>query len=103
VPFDTIPDRDILVYRYLTEDLMSLARKQVPMRSRKQILKASLQGIAELHDCDIVHLGKLHTRHFALAESCSECMADLSITDVKPDNILVNYRHVDQEMVIEQV
>ena len=28
------------------------------MRARKQILKASLQGIAELHDREVVHLGK---------------------------------------------
>jgi hypothetical protein len=31
------------------------------MQARKKILKTSLQGIAELHDLDIVHLGKLHT------------------------------------------
>ncbi len=29
------------------------------MRARKEILKASLIGIAELHDRDVVHLGKL--------------------------------------------
>lgn len=29
------------------------------MQARKQILKASLRGIVELHDRDIVHLGKL--------------------------------------------
>ena len=27
------------------------------MRARKEILKATLQGIADMHDHDIVHLG----------------------------------------------
>jgi len=31
------------------------------MRARKQILKASLRGLVELHDRDIVHLGNLIT------------------------------------------
>lgn len=29
------------------------------MQAKKQILKASLRGIVELHDRDIAHLGKL--------------------------------------------
>jgi len=36
------------------------------MRARKEILKVTLQGIADMHDRDIVHLGepddsRLHT------------------------------------------
>lgn len=31
------------------------------MQARKQILKASLRGIAELHSRDVVHLGKIRT------------------------------------------
>ncbi|PCH07847.1 Hypothetical protein PENO1_010320 [Penicillium occitanis (nom. inval.)] len=49
------------------------------MKARKQILKASLHGIAELHSHDIVHL------------------------DIKPDNIMVNYRGTGLETIVEDV
>jgi tRNA A-37 threonylcarbamoyl transferase component Bud32 len=55
---DTIPDQRIFVYEYLNDDFLSLVRNQIPMRARKEILKATLQGIADMHDRDIVHLGK---------------------------------------------
>ena len=42
----------------MDDDLLSLVRKQVPAHVRKQILKAGLKGIADLHSRDIVHLGK---------------------------------------------
>lgn len=45
----------------MDDDFLSLARKQISMQARKQILKASLQGIAELHSHDIVHLGEEST------------------------------------------
>ncbi|EXJ80684.1 CMGC protein kinase [Capronia epimyces CBS 606.96] len=79
LPLDTIPDQRIFVYQYLDDDFLSLVKKKIPMKARKKILQASLQGIAELHDRDVVHL------------------------DIKSDNILVDYHHVDQETVVEQV
>ncbi|KAF1362380.1 kinase-like protein [Lizonia empirigonia] len=79
LPLDTIPDQRIFVYEYLDDDFLSLVRNQIPVRARKEILNATLQGIADMHDRDVVHL------------------------NVKPDNILVNYRHVDEEVVIEKV
>lgn len=57
LPYDTIPNRETLVYRYLTDDFLTLVRKRPSIQARKQILKASLRGIAELHSRDIVHLG----------------------------------------------
>lgn len=57
LPADTIPGRQIFVYKYLTEDFLSLAKRQMSMAERKKVLKACLSGIAELHDQDIVHLG----------------------------------------------
>ena len=57
LPLDTIPDQRIFVYEYLNDDILSLVRNQIPMRARKEILKATLQGIADMHDHDIVHLG----------------------------------------------
>ena len=58
LPVDTIPDQRIFVYRYLDDDFLSLVRNQIPVRARKEILKATLQGIADMHDRDIVHLGE---------------------------------------------
>ncbi|KAF2272284.1 uncharacterized protein EI97DRAFT_485056 [Westerdykella ornata] len=64
--------------QYLTDDFLSLVRKQIPMHARKQILKGSLRGIVELHDRDIVHL------------------------DFKPNNILVNCHNINGETIMEQ-
>jgi hypothetical protein len=77
---------------------LSLVRNQIPVQARKEILKATLQGIADKHDCDIVQLSKpndwaLHTVN----------TKDSSSVDVKPDKLLVNYHHVDQDFVVEQV
>jgi hypothetical protein len=30
----------------------------MPVRARKEILNATLQGIADMHDRDVVHLGE---------------------------------------------
>ncbi|KAL2369381.1 hypothetical protein RJ035_003549 [Blastomyces gilchristii] len=79
LPHDTIPDQRIFVYKYMDDDFLSLVRKQISMQARKQILKASLQGIAELHSHDIVHL------------------------DIKPDNIMINYCDTGKETIVEQV
>ncbi|DAA79010.1 TPA_exp: Uncharacterized protein A8136_2795 [Trichophyton benhamiae CBS 112371] len=79
LPCDTIPNQRTFVYKYLDDDLLSLVRKQLPVQARKQILKASLRGIAELHSHDIVHL------------------------DIKPDNIMVNYRGTGADMTVDQV
>jgi hypothetical protein len=46
------------VYNYLSNDFLSLVKENISLQARKRILKASLLGIAELHDQHIVHLGK---------------------------------------------
>jgi hypothetical protein len=58
LPFDTIPEESTYVYRFLADDFLDLVKKQIPMKARKEILKASLQGLVDLHSCDVVHLGK---------------------------------------------
>jgi hypothetical protein len=63
-PWDTIPGQHIFVYKYLTDDFLSLVKKQIPMQARRQILKASLQGITELHDQNVIHLGNLSNFYF---------------------------------------
>ncbi|CAK1354283.1 hypothetical protein CB0940_01846 [Cercospora beticola] len=83
LPIDTIPGRRTYVYQYLQSDLFSLVKDNISMRARRQILKRTLQAIADLHYQDVVHL------------------------DMKPDNIMVNCRRdgdvttVDKVMLID--
>ncbi|KAF2764864.1 kinase domain-containing protein [Teratosphaeria nubilosa] len=65
LPRDSVPGQRILVYDYLSHKFLELARNELAFRDKKSILKQTLQGLAELHNSDIVHL------------------------DVKPDNIVV--------------
>jgi hypothetical protein len=58
LPIDQIPDQRILVYRYLTDDLLNLVRNGISIQARKKILKSSLQGLIDLHGRNVVHLGK---------------------------------------------
>ncbi|KAE8162678.1 putative calcium/calmodulin dependent protein kinase [Aspergillus tamarii] len=76
MPCDTIPGQRIFVYRYMTDDFLSLVKRGISIRARKQILKSSLLGIAKLHEQQIVHL------------------------DIKPDNILVNCQHGEKESIV---
>ncbi|KAF1921810.1 kinase domain-containing protein [Ampelomyces quisqualis] len=79
LPVDTIPEERIFVLRYLKEDLLSLVRREISMQTTKRILKDSLRGLVELHSQDIIHL------------------------DIKADNIMVDYHHDKDEMVLEKV
>ena len=100
LPWDTIPGQRIFVYKYLTDDFLSLVRKQIPARATKQILKDSLRGIAELHDQQIVHLGCLSP--FYIFHCQIQKLIDNQIS-IKPDNIMVNRYYTGQETTIEQV
>ena len=51
-----------------------------------------------MHDRDIVHLGDL--RNFCFHEPI---IRSQSFSDIKPDNIMVNCRHVGREVIVEQV
>ena len=58
LPQDTIPDRSMYVYKFFTDDFLSLvATTDLPVSMTKRILKDSLRGIAALHDQNIVHNG----------------------------------------------
>ena len=56
---DTVPELSMFVYKYLTDDLLSLVRRDLPIALTKRILKDTLCGLAALHDQNIVHTGKL--------------------------------------------
>lgn len=57
---DTVPEQSMFVFEYFTDHLLHLAQKDLPTETRKKILKDALQGIAELHDHDIVHTGAFY-------------------------------------------
>jgi hypothetical protein len=57
LPFEAIPQQRIHVYRWLTDDFLSLINKKIAMKWRKKILKDSLRGLMDLHATDVVHLG----------------------------------------------
>lgn len=57
VSCDTIPDRSTFVYKYFSDHLLSLAQENPPLSAVKRILKDALQGLAKLHEKDIVHTG----------------------------------------------
>ncbi|OBT84876.1 hypothetical protein VE02_05920 [Pseudogymnoascus sp. 03VT05] len=76
---DTIPRQSIIIYNYITDHLLSLAQKEIPLLARKRILRDTLRGIAELHDTNIVH------------------------ADVKANNILIGYENSSDGIVIKSV
>ncbi|PKX89834.1 uncharacterized protein P174DRAFT_464269 [Aspergillus novofumigatus IBT 16806] len=55
------------------QHLVNLFKKGLPLQARKQFLKATLRGIAELHNRDVVH------------------------PDIEPDNIIVEFQHSGQD------
>lgn len=57
VSCDTISEQSTFVYKYLSDDLLSLTQKDLPLTLVKRILKDALRGLAALHDRDIVHTG----------------------------------------------
>ncbi|KAH7381557.1 kinase-like domain-containing protein [Pyrenochaeta sp. MPI-SDFR-AT-0127] len=76
---DTIPDKSMFVFPYFTDHLLRLVQKDLPLSVTKRILKDALRGISELHDKDIIH------------------------TDIKADNVLVDWKEHQDEIVVKRV
>lgn len=58
VVMDTIPEHLLFVYDYFTDDLLELAEKgNLSDTERKRILRATLAGLADLHERSILHGG----------------------------------------------
>jgi serine/threonine protein kinase len=76
---DTITNQSMFAYKYFKDHLLSFAQKDVPLPLIKRILRDSLRGIATLHEKGIVH------------------------TDVKPNNIMVDWDEADGNTIIRQV
>ncbi len=56
---DTVLEQSMFIYKYFTDDLLSLVRKDLPIVLTKRILRDTLCGIAALHDKNIIHTGIL--------------------------------------------
>ncbi|CAI6334266.1 unnamed protein product [Periconia digitata] len=69
----------MFVFEYFTDHLLRLVQKDLPLAVTKQILKEALRGITELHDHDIIH------------------------TDIKPDNVLIDWEERQDGIFIERV
>ncbi|KAJ4355359.1 uncharacterized protein N0V89_003375 [Didymosphaeria variabile] len=76
---DACPDESVFVYKYLRDHLLSFVQNEVPLPITKRILRDALRGIATLHGKGIVH------------------------TDIKANNILIEWKDQDGEMAVEQV
>jgi hypothetical protein len=48
----------MFVFEYFADHLLHLAQKDLPLEVTKRILRGALRGIAELHEQDIVHIGR---------------------------------------------
>ena len=56
---DAIPDKSMFVFEYFMDHLLHLTQKDLSLGAKKRVLKDALRGLAELHDHDIVHTGRL--------------------------------------------
>jgi serine/threonine protein kinase len=79
VPDDDIPDESMFAYKYFRDHLLSFAQKDVPLPITKRILQDALRGITDMHAKGVVH------------------------TDIKPNNILVDWEEQGDEITVEKV
>ena len=76
-----MPEQSQFIYKYFTGHLLALGCRDppLPLQMTKRILKDALRAIAAMHDQDIVH------------------------TDIKVDNVMVEWLEKENNIVIEQV
>ncbi|KAL1882845.1 hypothetical protein Daus18300_000483 [Diaporthe australafricana] len=77
---DTVPSLKLYVYPFMSGDLLQFSQKSLSEEQRRHILRSALTGLATLHDRGIFH------------------------TDIKPNNILIDYKEQpDGSVMIQDV
>ena len=85
---DDIESPSSLVLEYLDDNLLNVcSRKRLEGLDVKVVARTVLEALAALHENGFVHTGQLLTSYHIL-KYCSNMTFD---TDVKPDNVLINY------------
>lgn len=82
-------------FEYFSDHLLHLVQEDLSLEVKKRVLKDAPQGIAELHDQDIVHTGRLHI--------LQDYTSDLFWIDIKADNVFIDYKRDQDRIVIERV
>ncbi|EFR04876.1 serine/threonine protein kinase [Nannizzia gypsea CBS 118893] len=83
LPKDSMAERSMFVYRYMTADFLNLPVKtELPLDTAKRILRDALQGLAALHDNDIIH---------------NDIKANNILVDQKDDGTIIDVRLGDIE------
>ena len=84
---DSEQEEGILIYPYFSDTLLALIKKDPDLShaGRKKILRCVGEAIQEFHSENWIHIGApaVQTSQLLLIRS--------ALTDVKPDNILVNW------------
>ncbi|KAI9668502.1 MAG: hypothetical protein M1829_005319 [Trizodia sp. TS-e1964] len=75
---DGVPRPELLIYPFLETDVLQFSRKKLTKATRRSMLKGSLAGLAALHDRNILH------------------------SDIKPNNILLDYEETDGAFSIKK-
>jgi serine/threonine protein kinase len=83
-PHDTIPSKNMFVYKYFQDNLLSFVTKipktkDVPLPITKRILRDALRGLTTMHENNHMHI------------------------DVKPANIMINWEERKGNVVIRDV
>ncbi|CAG8957119.1 hypothetical protein HYFRA_00009320 [Hymenoscyphus fraxineus] len=76
---DGLPGPEIFIYPYLQTDFLQFSQKNLSDATRKAMLKSALAGLADMHDRNIIH------------------------TDIKPNNILLDYEETDGVFSIKKI
>ena len=85
---DRTEDPSSLVLKYLDDNLLDVSgQKRLEGSDLKFVARSILEALAELHDKSFVHTGKnAYFKSLKLSHSYG-----CNCTDIKPDNIFVNY------------
>lgn len=77
---DTNQESEIFIYPFLSGDLLRFSQRELATGARKDLLRRALNGLADLHEQDILH------------------------NDIKPNNILIDYdESTDSDVAVKSV